>query len=63
MRRTIKFSIKEGIIIRKRDQYDYRSYTVKFDDGVEKTALYGDYIGSSSDKYKAMNLIHQINNS
>ena len=63
MRPTIKFGIKEGTVIRKRDQYDYPSYTVKFDDGTEETALLGSSMGSSSDYYKAMNLIDQINNS
>ena len=62
MRPTIKFSIKECTVIRKRD-YDYPSYTVKFDDGTEETAQLGSSMGSSSDYYKAMNLIDQINNS
>ena len=63
VRPTIKFSIKEGTVIRKRGQYHYPTYAVKFDDGTEETALSGNSMGSSSDKYKAMNLIDQINNS
>ena len=62
VRPAVKFSIKEGTVIRKRGQYHYLTYAVKFDDGTEKTALYGNSMGSSSDYYKAMNLIDQINN-
>ena len=60
---TVKFSTKEGTVIRKRGQYHYPTYAVKFDDGTEETALSGDSIGSSSDYYEAMKLIDQINNS
>lgn len=63
MRPTIKFSIKKGTVIRKRGQYHYPTYAVKFDDGTEETALSGNFMGSFLDYHKAIDLIDQINNS
>ena len=44
MRHTIKFSIKEGTVIRKRGQYHYPTYAVKFDDDTKETELSGNSI-------------------